>query len=66
MNETISKENLLFYITKSTIQQEAMNKMGRELNEEEIEVAKKGLEWGLLSSIDVVYNTIFTEMIKKR
>jgi len=40
-----------------------MERLGRELTEDEIEVAKKGLEYGLLTGIDSVYGAIFDEMI---
>jgi len=63
--ETINKDELLFYINKETIQDEAMQKIGRYLTEEELDIAKDGLEWGLMTDIDTVYNTILHEMIKK-
>ncbi|KCZ70638.1 hypothetical protein ANME2D_02659 [Candidatus Methanoperedens nitroreducens] len=63
--ETIKKEEVLFYITKETIQYEAMQKIGRYLTDEELDVAKKGLEWGLMTDIDTVYNAILFEMIKE-
>jgi len=63
--ETINKDELLFYINKETIQDEAMQKIGRYLTEEELDIAKDGLEWGLMTDINTVYNTILHEMIKK-
>jgi hypothetical protein len=63
--ETINKEELLFYISKETMQDEAMRTIGRYLTEEELDIAKDGLEWGLMTDIDTVYNTILFEMIKK-
>ncbi len=63
--ETINKDELLFYINKETIQDEAMQTIGRYLTEEELDIAKDGLEWGLMTDIDTVYNTILHEMIKK-
>jgi len=63
--ETIDKEELLFYITIETMQYEAMQKIGRHLTEEELDIAKNGLDWGLITGIDSVYNTILFEMIKK-
>jgi len=54
----------VFAISVEDLQYEAKVKLGRELSEEEIIIAKRGLEYGLLTSIDVVYNTIFFEMIK--
>ncbi len=63
--ETINKEELLFYISKETMQYEAKQKIGRYLTEEELYIAKKGLEWGLMTDIDTVFNTILHEMIKR-
>ncbi len=64
--ETIDKEELLFYIDRETMQDEAMRTIGRYLTEEELDIAKKGLEWGLMTGIDTVYNTILFEMIKDK
>ena len=50
---------VVFVITLADLQFEAKEKLGRELTEEEIEVAKKGLSWGLLTGIDSVYGVIF-------
>ncbi len=63
--ETINKDELLFYINKDAIQDEAMQKIGRYLTEEELDIAKDGLEWGLMTDIETVYNTILHEIIKK-
>jgi len=63
--ELINKEESIFLITLEDIQNEAMEKIGRTLTEEEVEVARKGLEFGLLTGIDTVYQTIFSEMIGK-
>ncbi len=61
--ETIQKDDLVFYISKEMIQEEAQQRLGRSLNFDEIETCKKGLEWGLMTGIDIVFQTIFTEMI---
>lgn len=63
--ELIDKDEILFYISKETIQYEALEKIGRYLTEDELEIAKEGLEWGLMTDIDSVYNTIIFEMIQK-
>lgn len=63
--ESTEKDQLVFSITVDDLQFEAMEKIGRKLTLEEIHVAKKGLESGLLFDIDTVYNTIFFEMIDK-
>jgi hypothetical protein len=64
--ETINKEEVLFYISKETMQYEAMQTIGRHLTEEELDIAKDGLEWGLTFDIETVYNTILFEMIKEK
>jgi len=63
--ETIDKEEVLFYITKETLQHEAKQKIGRHLTEEELDIAKDGLDWGLMTGIGTIYDTILFEMIKK-
>ena len=63
--ELIDKDEILFYISKETIQYEALEKIGRYLTDEELDVAKEGLEWGLMTDIDSVYNTILFEMLQK-
>lgn len=64
--ETINKDDILFYISKETLQYEAMEIIGRSLTEEELDFARKGLEWGLMTDIDTVYNAIMSEMIQKK
>ncbi len=59
------KDESVFTITLQDLQYESVERIGRELNEDEIHIAKKGLESGLLTDIDSVYNTIFSEMIEK-
>ncbi|MDR0969389.1 MAG: hypothetical protein LBM67_02475 [Lentimicrobiaceae bacterium] len=61
--EIAHPNEILFSITIEDLQFEAKEKIGRELNEEEIQIAKKGLEWGLLTGIGTIYQTIFKEMI---
>ena len=61
--EIAQSNEIIFAITKEDLQFEAKEKMGRELTDEEIRIAKKGLEWGLLTDIETVYRTIFKEMI---
>ena len=61
---TTEKDKLVFSITLEDLQSAALEKIGRTLTEEEILIAKKGLESGLLFDIDTVYKTIFFEMIE--
>lgn len=62
---TYTSDDLLFVITKDEMQYAAFNRFGRFLTEEEIRTAKKGFEWGLLSDIDVITDTIF-DMIQEK
>ena len=62
----INQDEIIFQISKKEIQYEAKEKIGRELSDDEILVAKKGLEWGLLTGIDIIYDTIFSEIIVNR
>jgi len=57
--------NIIFSITAEDVQMEAIEKIGRKLTDDEMQTAKKGLEFGILTGIDIVYKTIMREMIKK-
>ena len=57
------ENNILFAITVEDMQEYAINKIGRELADYELDIAREGLENALLFDIDTVYNTIITEMI---
>jgi len=59
----IRHDKILYAICEDDIQNEAKYTLGRELTEEELEVAVDGLEWGIGTSISTIYNTIFYEMI---
>ena len=59
----VERDELLFYITKEDVQNEAVEKLGRHLTDEELHIAQKGLDWGLMTDIDIVYETIFYEML---
>ena len=45
------------------MQEYAMEKIGRELTKEELDIAKEGLENGLQFATDISFQTIITEMI---
>ena len=58
-------DSIIFQITIGDLQNESMERIGRKLTEEEINIAINAFEWGLrTSAVDIIYNTIFTEMIK--
>ena len=56
-------DRILFCITEEELQSEAKQILGRRLNEDERMIAQKGLDYGIMTSIDVVYRTILEEMI---
>ncbi|GHT68419.1 hypothetical protein AGMMS50239_33460 [Bacteroidia bacterium] len=58
------EDNIIYQISIDDLQYEAMEALGRELTEEEIDIAKDAFEWGLGETNHIIYNTIFTEMIK--
>lgn len=60
----MNTKEIIFAITIEDLQYKAKEKIGRKLSNEEIEVAKKGLDAGLLFDIDIVYDTIFSELIQ--
>lgn len=45
-------DSALFVIRVTDVQAYAQEKLGRELTYEELQVVKKGLEWGLCEGID--------------
>jgi hypothetical protein len=59
----INSSDLVFSISKEDLQIEAYEQIGRLLSEDEIDTAKKMLEFGIHTSIDVVYQTIFFELV---
>lgn len=66
MDTTFQSNRTIFSITTDDLQGEAIQKLSRELTDEEIDLAKDYLEWGILSGIDIVYNTIFNDIKEKQ
>jgi hypothetical protein len=60
---TMDKEEIVYAIAVEDIQYAAIEKIGRELTEEEMGIARKGLESGIGMSLDIIYETIFGEML---
>ena len=57
------ENNILFAITVEDVQEYAASKIGRKLTEDELNIAKEGLENGLQFAADISMHTIVTEMI---
>lgn len=54
---------IIFSVTTCDLQNEAVNLIGRELNEDELYTAKKGIEAGLSFNIDTVLKTAVHEAV---
>ena len=57
------EDTFVYTIAVEDLQREALKKIGRVLEEDEVEIARRGLESGIDLSLDIIYQTIFTEMI---
>ena len=58
--------NIIFQITVEDLQGEAIERIGRELTDDELSLARKGIEWGLgdinlIMTYDDVFNKIENE-----
>jgi len=55
----------IFTVTVDDLQNEAINRIGRKLTDDELYTAKKGIESGLSFDIDTVMKAAIDEAIKK-
>ena len=63
MMKTNNDTRIIFSISEDDVQIEAIERIGRKLTEDEMQIAKKGLESGILTGIHIIYQTILLEMI---
>lgn len=57
--------SIVFSITVDDLQEEAMRYIKRKLTDEEIYTAKKCIEWGLCSGINIVYKSAIDEAVNR-
>lgn len=62
MNNEQNNE-IIYPITVEDLQNEAVNRIGRKLTDDELYTAKKGIEWGLSSVIDITMKAAIEEAI---
>ncbi|MBC8402514.1 MAG: hypothetical protein H8E14_13575 [Candidatus Marinimicrobia bacterium] len=61
----MEKDEIIFWIGKNWLQEEAKAKIGRELGEDELQVAKDCIEWGLTTGIDTVFNAAIQKAVQQ-
>jgi hypothetical protein len=57
-------DELLFYVNVGWVQEEAKRYVNRKLTESELYSVKKGLEWGLTTDIDTVFEAAIDDAIE--
>lgn len=59
-----NQEEYIFSITSEWVQLEAERLVGRRLTDDELSSVKKGIEWGLLIDIDIIFKTAIQNAIQ--
>lgn len=63
--ETQENIKVIYPITIGDLQNDAMKRIGRKLNDDELHIAKKCVEWGLSSIVDITMKSAIEEAIDK-
>ena len=66
MSNDKSKSAIIFSVTVEELQNEAINRIGRKLTDDELYTASKGIESGLSFDIETVFQTAIKEAIEDR
>lgn len=64
-NNNMRNKEIIFSITKEDLQNEAIRRIGRKLNEDEFYTASKGIDWGLSFDIETVFKSAIEEAMDK-
>ena len=63
--ETQENTKVIYPITIMDLQNDAIKRIGRELNDEELYTAKKCIEWGLSSIVDITLKSAIEEAVNR-
>jgi len=66
MNNNQNDNKIIFSITVEELQNEAINRIGRKLTDDELYTASKGIESGLSFDIETVFQTAVEEAVEKK
>jgi len=61
--ETEKNSKVIYPITIGDLQNDAIKRIGRKLNNSELHTAKKCIEWGLSSIIDITLKSAIDEAV---
>lgn len=59
------RDEIIFSVTIKELQNEAINRIGRKLTDDELHTAKKGIESGLSFDIETVFAAAIDESIER-
>ena len=57
-------DKILFSVTAEELQNEAVNRIGRKLTDEELYTAQKGIESGLSFGIETIFKTAIDDSVE--
>lgn len=60
------RDEIIFSVTVEDLQNEAVNRIGRKLSEDELYTAKKGIKSGLSFDIETVFQTAVDEAVEEK
>lgn len=63
--DDLEEDEILYYVGKKWVQLEAERRIGRSLSEDELETVADCIEWGLSTSIDVVFTAAIQEALDR-
>ena len=63
--ETQENMKAIYPITIEDLQNDAMRRIGRKLNDDELYTAEKCIEWGLSSIVDITLKSAIEEAVDK-